>query len=314
MLSPVGELAGHADFLAIARASLAAYPEFVRRTAELAGCAIEFRASGKFEVAFRTSGMERLQHLLDFPGVRAVGVTEACTLEPAISPAIAAAIHFPDDALVDNRALRAALEQAARLCGAQVRLDPVRALHVRAGRVTGLQCASGIIAAHHVVITAGAWSGQIEGLPRALPVAPVRGQMIALYGELPLRAMLQSEGCYLIPRAGGRVLVGATVERVGFDARTTEQGRAALHQAAIELVPALDRAELREHWMGFRPGTPDDLPIMGHDPSVEGLLYATGHFRNGILLAPITGTLMADLVEGRAPAFALTSFRPDRFA
>jgi len=131
---------------------------------------------------------------------------------------------------------------------------------------------------------------------------------------LPFHSILQSERCYLIPRANGRVLVGATVERVGFDARTTAQGLQGLLTAAMELVPALAAAELSEHWTGFRPGTPDDLPVLGRDPQIEGLFYATGHFRNGILLTPITGILMSELLNGRAPFLPLDDFRPDRFA
>ncbi|MGH7463266.1 MAG: FAD-dependent oxidoreductase, partial [Longimicrobiales bacterium] len=163
-------------------------------------------------------------------------------------------------------------------------------------------------------IAAGAWSGQIDGLPRPLPVVPVRGQMIALrHIQQPINGMLHSEGCYLIPRSGCRILVGATVERVGFDPRTTAAGIQSLLAAATQLVPVLDRAEVIDMWTGIRPGTPDDLPVLGTDPSIAGLFHATGHYRNGILLAPITGTLIADLIEGHRPVLPLDDFRADRF-
>jgi glycine/D-amino acid oxidase-like deaminating enzyme len=185
---------------------------------------------------------------------------------------------------------------------------------VQSSGVIGITTSNGGFDCTTLVLAAGAWSESLEGLPRHIPVRPVRGQMVALEcATKPFDLLLQSERCYLIPRAENRVLVGATVEHVGFDARTTATGIQSLLSAAIELVPDLSRAALGEVWTGFRPGTPDDLPILGADPEVEGLYYATGHFRNGILLAPITAQIIADAIEDQTVAFDLGEFRADRF-
>jgi glycine oxidase len=316
MLSPVGELAQHPTFLTLARASLAAYPAFVQDIAGATRRLVEFGVIGKLEIAFNERELTRVHRLTGASGVHALSAAQARQLEPALSDRCLGGAQLPEDAFVDNRALGEALWQAARARGVQFRLgETVRALRARAGRVTGVQLNNGNIAAPVVVIAAGAWSETLQGLPRPLPVAPVRGQMIALQCTAPLfSSILESERCYMIPRAGGRVLVGATVEKVGFDSRLTTSALETLRAAAAELVPELVQAKLAEHWLGFRPGTPDDLPVLGPDPEVEGLFYATGHFRNGILLTPITGTLIADLIEGQTPDFALEPFAAVRFA
>lgn len=315
MLSPVGESGAHESFLTLARASLAAYPAFLETLTESTGLGIEFNAPGKIEVAFSEAEAAQLRRLHAAPGAQPLSPAQTLQLEPALNSTINAAVRTAEDALVDNRALGEALWQAAQRRGVAFQLgQPALSLRIDRARVTGVQLGSGAVNAEKVVIAAGAWSGLLAGLPHALPVTPVRGQMIALR-HLPqlFHSILQSQRCYLIPRANGRVLVGATVERVGFDARTTASGLQSLLSAALELVPALAGAEVSEHWTGFRPGTPDDLPILGHDPAIQGLFYATGHYRNGILLTPITGILMADLLEGREPFVALEAFRPHRF-
>jgi glycine oxidase len=182
------------------------------------------------------------------------------------------------------------------------------------GRVVAVVLESGErIDCEAVVLASGAWSGTIAGLPRSLPVAPVKGQMVALWTDLHLNRLLQSPDCYIIPRSGERILVGATVEHAGFDARTTAGGIETMLSAARRLVPALADAELSETWAGFRPGTPDDLPILGPEPRLPGLVYATGHFRNGILLAPITADLIAAISAGEEATFPLDAFLVERF-
>jgi glycine oxidase len=164
-----------------------------------------------------------------------------------------------------------------------------------------------------VVIAAGAWSGQIAGTAM-LPVAPVRGQMLAVRAaESIFRRVIASPRCYLIPRADGRLLIGATVEDAGFQEGTTEAGMTALRNAAVQLAPGIAALPVTERWFGFRPGTPDGLPVLGEDERIERLFYATGHYRNGILLAPVTAAAIAALIAGDRPPVSLAAFSPGRF-
>jgi glycine oxidase len=194
---------------------------------------------------------------------------------------------------------------------------------VAAGRVTGVRLSSNqVIAADRVVIAAGSWSSDIEGLPTPLPVFPVKGQMLAIdgrarhngrSGRAPIERVVHGRGAFLIPREDGRILVGATMEEVGFRTGPTPRGVGWLIQSATALVPALADLPLVETWAGFRPGTPDHRPILGPDPELEGLYYATGHFRNGILLAPLTAQTLADVLLGGQPAPILEPFGIGRF-
>lgn len=236
--------------------------------------------------------------------------------EPWLSEAHRFALHFPDDLSVDNRrlceAMVAALEAREIPC---VIGRPVVGLERSSAAVTAVRLADGEkVPAGAVVLCAGAWSGLVDGLPRPLPVEPRRGQMLAL-GAPPgaFRHTIFSASAYLVPRADGRVFVGATVERVGFDKRVTAQAIARLIAGARRVAPGLGSAGLVEAWAGLRPGTPDDLPILGPDPEVPNLIYATGHFRNGILLAPVTAEIVLEILLAKRPGVALEAFRPDRF-
>ncbi|HEX8810594.1 MAG TPA: FAD-dependent oxidoreductase, partial [Terracidiphilus sp.] len=180
------------------------------------------------------------------------------------------------------------------------------------GRAAGVETVRTAFHAAKVVNCAGAWSGQIG--PHAFPTRPVKGQMLCLV--MPSRTLLKhvvrSSEAYLIPRSDGRLLVGATVEEAGFDKRTDLATIQRLHKAAIALVPKLEEARILESWAGLRPGTPDALPILGETPT-PGYYVATGHFRDGILLAPITAEVIAALLEGRTLDCDLTPFSPARF-
>lgn len=310
MLSPLGEIK-QPSFLQLTSASRDLYESFVSELIDASGVDVEFGAPGKLEVALSVHELTTLRDddrpLLDASAVRA--------LEPAISTALAGGVLYPTDAFVDNRALGAALRRAGERAGVTVRPGVgARAIDSTAGRLHGVVLDDGeTIASARVVVCAGAWSAQLAGLPRPLPVAPVKGQMIALRSSVGLRHMLQSTDCYVIPRSAERVLVGATVERVGFDARTTARGIESMLSAARAIVPSLADAELLETWNGFRPGTPDDLPILGAEPMLPGLVYATGHYRNGILLAPITAQLTTELITTSVPTIPLDAFSVQRF-
>jgi glycine/D-amino acid oxidase-like deaminating enzyme len=190
--------------------------------------------------------------------------------------------------------------------------DPVTAVNVSDGKITGVTTTKTSFLAPKVVNCAGAWSGQI-GLHN-FPTRPVKGQMLCL--AMPsrefIRHVIRSPEVYLIPRSDGRLLVGATVEEAGFDKRTVPDTIQRLHRAALELVPKLADGRILEDWAGLRPGTPDDLPILG-TTSTPGYYVATGHFRDGILLAPITAQVMTDVVEDRKPELDLAAFSPQRF-
>ena len=221
-----------------------------------------------------------------------------------------------DSGSVDNRKLGRAVWRAAVSAGVDFRLGAnARSVVGTASRFQLVELADGTsISADAVVIAAGAWSGEILGLPIKVPVIPVRGQILAVEHEPQLLDhIVIADDCYLVPRGEKRVLIGATVEHVGFDASTTEAGLESLLAAATRVVPEIASARVVERWAGLRPGTPDDLPVLGADPKVEGLYYATGHFRNGILLAPITATVLSELIATGQTDYDLRVFSIARF-
>jgi glycine oxidase len=233
-------------------------------------------------------------------------------LEPSLVGAIPPALYLKERS-IDPRALAAAAWKTAKHRSVDFSSgDEVVAVTVTAGRATGVQTIKTRFHAAQVVNCAGAWSGKIA--PQAFPTRPVKGQMLCL--AMPSRTLLKhvirSPKIYLIPRSDGRLLVGATVEEAGFDKRTDRATIQRLHHAALALVPELGNAKILEDWAGLRPGTPDALPLLG-ETTTPGYFVATGHFRDGILLAPITGEVMAALVEGRTPEYDLAPFSPARF-
>ena len=223
------------------------------------------------------------------------------------------ALWAPDDGALDPvRLVKALLADAQRL-GATLVTDRVIGLEQAGERVTGVRGEADRYSADVVVIAAGAWSALLEGLPRTIPVEPVRGQMAALAwpnGIPP--AIMYNQDCYLLAR-GGEAILGSTMERVGFRPEVTSLGLARIFAGTMALCPALIRAKVRRTWAGLRPMTPDGLPILGAEPRLNGLWYATGHGRNGILLAGITGLIMRQLLDGEPPASDLAAFGPDRF-
>jgi len=222
-------------------------------------------------------------------------------------------VFYLKERSVDPRALTTAALKTAKNRGVDFSSgDPVTAVNLAESRVAGVTTTKTSFPAPKVVNCAGAWSGQIA--PYALPTRPVKGQMLCLV--MPkrdlIRHVIRSPQAYLIPRSDGRLLVGATVEEAGFDKRTDPTTIQRLHRAAVALVPQLANAKILEDWAGLRPGTPDALPILG-ETTTPGYFVATGHFRDGILLAPITAKVMAAVIEGRTPEHDLTAFSPARF-
>lgn len=237
---------------------------------------------------------------------------EVETRWPWLRPVEGALWAAHEGALDPEKLVRALLADAERL-GGTVTHDRVTAVERRGEQVTGVVGRRGRYAAGDVIVAAGAWSGTLDGLPRPLSVAPVRGQMAALpWPKGAHRAIVYGRDCYLVAR-GDEAIAGSTMESVGFRPEVTEEGQATVLAAAAALCPALAGAPVRRAWAGLRPMTPDGLPIMGREPRLGGLWYATGHGRNGILLAGLTGLLLRQLLEGEPPAEDLGAFAPERF-
>jgi glycine oxidase len=224
------------------------------------------------------------------------------------------ALWAPHDGAIDPKKLVEALLADAKASGARVERGPVIGLLREGDRVAGVRTADGVWRSEQVVIAAGAWSGRIEGLPRPLSVEPVRGQMASFpWPAGTERAVIQGGGVYVVPR-NDEAIVGSTMEAAGFHAETTPAGLASLFARASALVPALAHLEVRRTWAGLRPGTPDGLPIIGREPGTDGLWYATGHGREGILLSCVTGRIIAQQLTGETPMVEeLNAVRPDRF-
>lgn len=321
MLSPLAEAEAPGPFLELLLRSREGYPAAVEALREETGIDAGYSGAGTLFVALREEDEAELAHRFAWQSalglaVEALSAEEARRLEPALSPAVRRALRFPGDHQVENRALSLALWSAAARAGAEFRLGREVAGVLRdGGRVGGVELSDGErVAAGAVVVAGGCWAGRLGGLPRELPVFPVHGQLLAVESVPPVfRHVVDSPRCYLVPRSDGRVIAGATVERVGFRKAVTPAGMRSLIDGALEIAPVLAHAPLAESWSGLRPGTPDGLPILGADPEVPNLLYATGHFRNGILLAPLTGEVIGEMVLGRPSPVELAPFGIGRF-
>jgi glycine oxidase len=328
MLSPLGEALDAGPFLELADASLTRFAAFARSLRDETGIDVEYRTNGRLHVSLG-DGDDELDHINESPAAARFGVSRmdgdaARRLEPELSDDVTGAVLIERDHRVNNRLLAQALLASATAFGTAFRTgSAVTTLLDDGGAVAGVRLASGEqIDAKTVVLAAGAWSGHVGGLPRELPLRPIKGQMFAVDGrarygsrshEPALHRVVFSRGCYIIPREDGRLLAGATVEDAGFRTGPTPRGMARLMAAAAAVLPVIHDLPLVETWAGFRPATPDHLPIIGTDPDMRGLIYATGHYRNGILLAPITAACVAALVEGVAPPMQLEPFRVGRF-
>ncbi len=221
---------------------------------------------------------------------------------------------YPEDAQVDNRALKRALLTAAQSLGMEIKENcRVNGILISAGQITGIQTSAGVMSAEHYILATGAWSNELF----PLPVKPRKGQMLSLrvpdfLTELPLNRILYGEEIYIVPRHDRRIIIGATSEDVGFTPYNTPVGIQTLLQNAIRLFPQLKNYPIEEMWWGYRPATPDELPILGESP-YKNLTFATGHYRNGILLTPITALLIADSITKRSNEPLLQNFHYSRF-
>src|SRR5262249_45665638 len=238
--------------------------------------------------------------------------------EPNLSPEVRCALRFPEDWQVENRKLVEALIAANKKLGATLLSNcDVTSLRIDRNRVVGVETAGGSITARTVLVCAGAWTSAITSPTSAAPIEiePVRGQMLCFKRnqQIPGHVIYSKRG-YLVPRRDGRLLAGSTSERVGFDKRVTDEGVNSIKSMAFEIAPNLATLPIIDSWAGLRPRAADDLPVLGADENVEGLFYATGHYRNGILLAPITANVMADVLTQRRSPTLIEAFSPKRFS
>jgi glycine oxidase len=315
---------GEENLIALGRRSQVLWPNFAAELERLTAQSVGLRREGTLVVALTADDQARLQHHLEFQQslalpVEWISAREARRREPHLA-SLAGAVWSPEDGQVDNRNLVAALKLACARAGADIQEHrPVRRILVTDGRAVGVGLADGTEhRADVVVLAAGAWSRGIEGLPPSLrpPVRPVKGQMIALQMDAaaPLVThVVWGPNVYMAPRLDGRLIVGATVEEKGFDTTITAGAVLALLQAAWRVFPAIEELPIAEIWAGHRPGSRDDAPILGRGP-VEGLVYATGHHRNGIVLAPITADTVSRLVLDGEVDPMIAPFGIDRFA
>jgi len=316
MLAPVTEVAyGEERLLALARASLERYPSFVAELEQASGAAVGLRTAGTLLLGFDEDDLRAIDELHGFQrelGLDAERLTpSACRRrEPGLSPRIRGGLHVPGDHSVDPRALHAALLVAAGRAGVEVVPARVAELLVDGGRVAGVHLEDGnALSADTVVLALGARSGRLPGVPEgAVPVRPVKGQILRLRGEPVLegtvRALVRGRPVYLVPYGPDGLVVGATMEEQGFDQRVTAGAVLDLLRDGAEVVPGLTELELVETLTRFRPGTPDNAPLLGPCP-LPGLVLATGHHRNGVLLTPVTADAIAELLaEGALPEVA----------
>lgn len=305
MLAPYTEHVVDEAYLAFCLESLARYPAFVARVREASGIDSELHLDGIVHAAFDEFALAKLQARAD--ALRSRGVicdmlerSAALAAEPALGSSVAGAMVVHGEGYVDNRRLGRALVAACETAGVTIVPNAYDvAVECDGRRVLGMRSHRGFTPAAHVIVAAGAWSNSVAGMPpHALPaVEPVKGQMLAL--SMPrgfVRRTTWIPGAYLVPREDGRLLVGATEERVGYDERVTAAGLALLLNAVVRAAPSLRDFAVTESWAGLRPATADRRPLLG-PTGIDGLLVATGHYRNGILLAPATAAYIADVVE-----------------
>ena len=320
IISPAPESSAMIALVPLGKASLAHYPEFVEAVEEISGQSAGYRPKGTLQAIFSAEAREELSTVIALHhgiGLKAepLSARDARALEPALSEDLEAAVLRPDEASVDNRALTAAVLEAARRSGAEFFSGHgAEAIWRDAGRCAGLQLKNEKIESRWTVIAAGCFSAKIAGVSAYAPVRPAKGQMAALRADdLRIERVLWSEKIYLVPRNDGRILAGATVENAGFDKALTAGGLQKIFAAAMELAPGLAHARVEETWAGLRPDSPDHLPILG-PTDLDGLLIATGHFRSGILLTPITARLVREWITEQRVSVDWERFSPLRFS
>ncbi len=330
MLGPIAEAhIDELDLLKLSNQSLDRYPEWVNELETETEMRIGYRAEGTLIIGIQPDDKYQLEHAYNLYKdlglhVEWLNGDEARKIEGALSPYVTAAIRCETDHQVDNRLMSQALQRAYEARGGVIHHNsPVRRIVIENGTVTGVQTQEGFQGTELCILAAGCWSGQIDGLPDSIipPVRPVKGQMLALQmrRDIMISNVIRTVKArypmpvYLVPRKDGRLVVGATTEEIGFDTDLNVGGIYELLHGAFEAVPGIYELPLIETWSGLRPGSSDNAPILGKTP-IENLIYATGHYRNGILLTPITAYEISKLIlTGETPE-TIAPFHLDRFS
>ena len=320
LLAPMGQSADTA-FAALALESWRRYPDLVRELREGTGIDVEYVTRGSIYPLATAADVRAAEERARHPWAREMGVeawdaADVQSHEPALAPQVRGAMFVRGDTWVNNERLVVAYAQAAVTAGVALKTGTaVSRVIVEAGRARGVVAGGERYDADAVLMAAGAWSGVLaESFGGRLRVEPRRGQMIALTHVPPvLSHVVHVDEIYLVPRPSGELLIGATVEKVGFQRAVTAAGIAGQLSAAVALVPALAHLPISRTWCGFRPWAPDSLPVLGPWPGIDGLFVATAHYRNGILLAPITARLMTEMITEARTSLDVKDFLPDRF-
>lgn len=329
MLAPLAEAhSEEPELLKLGSQSLACYPQWVGELEADAEMSIGYCVEGTLIVGLEPDDMHQLGHLYTSQqdlGLDVEWLTgrEAREIESALSPRVTAAIRCSTDHQVDNRLMVKALQRAYKTCGGVLHENnTAKRIVIENGTATGVHTQEGFQEADVIILAAGCWSAQVEGLPDTIipPVRPVKGQILALQMEagITVKNVIRtvrarySTSVYLVPRTDGRLIVGATSEEMGFDTRLTVGGMFELLRGAWEAVPGVYELPILETWAGLRPGSRDNAPILGKTP-VENLIYATGHYRNGILLTPITAYEITKLIVTDETSETIAPFQLDRF-
>jgi glycine oxidase len=323
MLAPQAEADCADDFFYLTCQSRDLYPDFAAALREETGIDVELETVGTLYLAFTEHDAAELEQRYQWQSqaglpVEILSAEEAQYLEPSISNDIRFALKFPLDTQVENRRLISALAVANKRL--DVRLEAgttVTSLKTEHGGISGVETSRGFVAAGRVVIAAGAWSSQLEPRDKGLPnlgIEPVRGQMLCFEANPQILShVVYSPRGYLVPRRDGRLLAGSTTEHAGFDRRVNAAGIRSISAAALEICPRVGALSLTDTWAGLRPRAADGLPVLGPCAEIEGVFFATGHYRNGILLAPLTAELIAEAITGKVVSRWLNIFSPERF-
>jgi glycine oxidase len=323
MLAPQAEANRAHEFFQLTCRSRDMYSAFAAALLSETGIDIELDTTGTLYLAFTDADVEELEKRYAWQnaaGLRIEKLTaaESRQLEPSISENVCAGLKFPLDTQLENRRLISALIEANKRLGVRTQTETtVTSLNIERDRVTGIETSHGSIATECVVMAAGAWSSQIPIGDKTSPIVrikPVRGQMLSFAPDRPVsRHVIYSPRGYIVPRRDGRLLAGSTTEHAGFDKNVTAAGVQSISAAAAEIAPQVSLLRLMDSWAGLRPRAADTLPVLGPCGEIAGLCYATGHYRNGILLAPVTGELIAAAIVDKVFPETLEIFSPDRF-